>query len=469
MTDLEIVLSQISDSTPSSGLVIVQPNDPLQTCRICRYEFRASVTLLGKKIPCAHCGALVEVVAADKQKEDPLIGKKIGNCRLSYRLGAGGIGLVYAGNQLSVGRNVAIKMLGAKAGANEVLVQRFQREAKLSAQINHPGVVQVYDYGFDRGVHYQIMELVEGGTLAQLIETQKRLPWKEVLDIGQQLAAALVHLHNNDIIHRDIKPANVLITLENGRRKAKLADLGLAKQLDEEQTVSGLTMEGKPLGSPAYMPPEQVRNAKDATRASDIYGLGATLYAAITGARPFDGKTSYEVMAHVLTKTATPPITVVPDIPAQLNELIIRCLSKDVAQRPANAESVEKSLSDLIAVHGKPDIVSVTAPTPAWKRPSAAGASAATLSADSEHFTPPTLQHGGKHSLSINEARGAVAPSSANTSPSATWKRPTSQANAPASEPHARAPHAVMPGWAIGVMIGMGVVIIALLVVIALK
>jgi serine/threonine protein kinase len=466
MTELPIQLSQLPDATPGGGVVVVQPNDPLQTCRVCRYEFRASAKLLGKKIPCSHCGALVEIISSDKQKDDPLVGKRVGNCRLSYRLGAGGIGLVYAGDQLSVGRRVAIKMLGAKAGGNEVLVQRFQREAKLSAQINHPGVVQVYDYGFDRGVHYQIMELVDGGTLANLIETHQRLPLKDVFDLGLQLAQALVHLHKNDIIHRDIKPANVLISVVNGRRLAKLADLGLAKQLDDDQAVGGLTMEGKPLGSPSYMPPEQVRNAKDATRASDIYGLGATMYAAITGTRPFDGKTSYEVMAHVLTKEVVPPIKLVPDLPPALNTFIIQCLSKDAAKRPQDAESVEQffaHMQDQLLKSPGANASGASSPgSAAWKRP-VAGV---------EDTTPPTFQQGGMSSSSRdkNSENKAVNRHTSQAS-SATWRRLAAYVpdSGEPGKPAPQAPRNALPGWAIGVIIALGVIIIALLVVIALK
>lgn len=468
MTDLPAPADSMPEATPDGGIVAVQPNDPLQVCRVCRYEFRASAKLAGKRIPCSHCGTLVEITAGAPVANDPLIGKRIGNCRLSYRLGAGGIGLVYAGEQLSVGRKVAIKMLGAKAGANDVLVQRFQRESKLAAQINHPNVVHVYDCGYDRGVHFQLMELVDGGTLANLIETQVRLPWREAADLALQITRALEYIHGQDIIHRDIKPANILITVEAGRRIAKLADLGLAKQLDAEQAQMGLTLEGKPLGSPSFMPPEQVRNAKDATRASDIYGVGATFYAALTGYRPFDGKTSYEVMANVLTKEVVPPKTTVPDLPPALNDLIMRCLSKDAAKRPQKAEELARELEKLLGDHGGPAPVKAATPaSSAWKRPEAGMA---------EH-TPPTMPN-----RDAAEARRTIGqPSAPAATPTASWRRPSTEGGV--DEP----PHAAKPGapptpttpavparsgispLAIGVLIGLGVAIVALLVVLILK
>ena len=473
MTDLPAPADQLPDAA-GDAILTVQPNDPLQTCRVCRYEFRASAKLAGKKIPCSHCGTQVEIISAAPTANDPLIGKRIGNCRLTYRLGAGGIGLVYAGDQLSVGRKVAIKMLGAKAGANDVLVQRFQRESKLAAQINHPHVVHVYDCGYDRGVHFQLMELVDGGTLSNLIETQVRLPWREAADLALQITRALEYIHGHEIIHRDIKPANILITVENGRRIAKLADLGLAKQLDAEQAQLGLTLEGKPLGSPSYMPPEQVRNAKDATRASDLYGVGATFYSALTGYRPFDGKTSYEVMANVLTKEVVPPKTMVPDLPPALNDLIMRCLAKDPAKRPQKAEDLARDLERLLSDHGGPGPVKTSATgSSTWKRPETSGVS------DSTPATIPGRDATDQRRVS----QPATAPAPAPT-PTASWKRPTTAGAAGDGSPLLPpSPAAVVPplppGTApqrqalsplvVGMLIGLGLTIIVLLVVLILK
>jgi serine/threonine protein kinase len=452
MTDLPADAAQMPDATPSGGSPLATTDGLLQSCRICRHEFRVPPRLIGKKVPCSHCGTLVEIVAPTSAS-DPLIGKRIGNCRLTYRLGAGGIGLVYAADQLSMGRAVAIKMLGAKAGANEVLVQRFQRESKLAAQINHPNVVHVYDCGFDRGVHFQLMELVEGGTLASLVDEHVRLPWREAADLALQIARALQHIHGLDIIHRDIKPANILIgTDQHGRRLAKLADLGLAKQLDAETDAgNGLTMEGKPLGSPAFMPPEQVRNAKDATVRSDLYGVGATFYAAITGYRPFDGRTSYEVMANVLTKEIVPPGVTATDLPPAFNDLILRCLAKDPARRPASAEALAGELERLLAAHGEQPAAAPKVSTNSWRRPQAGGDPGA---------KPPS-------SSWRRPASEPPAPAQAPSAPaSASWKRPPAPAVPAASAPPASGG---MSGAALGVLIALGVAIVVLLAILVLK
>ncbi len=460
MTNIPTAAHRAPDATPADGAG-APATDLLLSCHVCRHEFRAPTTLIGKRMPCAHCGALVDVAAGASAAADPLAGKKIGNCRLSYRLGAGGIGLVYAADQLSVGRRVAIKMLGAKAGANQVLVTRFQRESQLAAQINHPNVVHVYDCGFDRGVHFQVMELVDGGTLAGLIEEQRRLPWREACDLTLQLSQALELMHGMDIIHRDIKPANILIGHDgHGRRIAKLADLGLAKQIDGASGGIGLTLEGKPLGSPSFMPPEQVEDAKHATRRSDIYGLGASLYMAVTGTRPFDGKTPYEVMSRVMTAAVVPPSALVADLPQPLSELIVRLLSRDPAGRPESMGALGAQLAALLAQPG------IEPPPPAkgtaaWKRPAAAAAASGQAPGS---LTPPTLQQ-----ASGPAARPATA---------ATWKRPRPAAQAPAAgataaqrgpDAAAASPRPAARSWPLAALIVIALVVVGLVVLMLVR
>jgi serine/threonine-protein kinase len=463
MTNIPTGAHRAPDATPGEGASF-PATDLLLCCHVCRHEFRAPKKLIGKRLPCAHCGALVDVTSGAGAAADPLAGKKIGNCRLTYRLGAGGIGLVYAADQLSVGRRVAIKMLGAKAGANQVLVSRFQRESQLAAQINHPNVVHVYDCGFDRGVHFQIMELVDGGTLAGLIEERGRLPWREACDLALQLSQALELMHRMDIIHRDIKPANILIGKDaQGRRIAKLADLGLAKQIDGASAGNGLTMEGKPLGSPSFMPPEQVEDAKHATRRSDIYGLGASLYMSVTGSRPFEGKTPYEVMSRVLTATLAPPISLVADLPQPLNELIMRLLSRDPDGRPESMGDLSKLLEAILTQHadGVPPRANGTA---GWKR-SAPPSAVAAPSADER--TPPTLQP-----ATGPRTRPATA---------STWKRPGSAAQPPAPAvasaqlpADARSASSAPPrpearSWPVAAVIVMAVVIVCMLILVLIR
>jgi len=321
----------------------------LQTCKSCNHEFRAHTKLVGKSVPCPYCQRSM-VIVAEAVIEDKLVNQEIGGCRLVKRLGAGALGVVYEAKQISVNRRVAIKMLSSKAAADAEIVQRFQREANLCAKIRNDGVVGVYDCGQDRSVHFLTMEFIDGPTLAGLIEEQGRLPWRDAATFIMQVAHALDHLHSQGIIHRDIKPANILI--ENGSR-AKLADLGLAKQVDNDAAAGGgLTMQGIAMGSPAYMPPEQIRNARDATASADIYALGATFYQAVTGIIPFDGKNGTEVMTKVLREEPKPVASLVPDIPVGVAALIHSMLAKDPANRPASAKAL---IAEIEAVQADPN------------------------------------------------------------------------------------------------------------------
>lgn len=315
----------------------------LTTCKYCQHEFRVPARLAGKQLNCPSCQRLIQVAAA--KSEDKLVGKEVGNCRLVRRLGAGALGVVYEAEQVSMGRRVAIKMLSSRAAAQPEVVSRFQREAKLSAAMQHNHVVGVYDCGMDRGVHFLLMEFVDGTTLAGLTEEAEtgRLDAKTATGYIRQVAEALSYAHGKDIIHRDIKPANILVSRSG---VAKLADLGLAKQLDADDGA-GLTMQGMALGSPAYMPPEQIRNARDAGRTADIYALGATWYQTVSGKLPFDGKNSTEVLTKVLREQPPPLAQLVPDLPANVRELIERMMDKDAAKRPQSADELIQLIDAL--------------------------------------------------------------------------------------------------------------------------
>ena len=288
--------------------------------------------------------------------EDKLVGKTLGGCRLIKRLGAGAIGVVYEGELPGQDRHVAVKMLTSRAAGDEKVVQRFEREARLCAAIQHPNVVGVHSCGFDRGVHFLVMEFIDGDTLATLVEEHGRLPWERAARLILQVARGLEYAHSQGIVHRDIKPANILVTTAG---VAKLADLGLAKQLDDERSITGdnqmgLTMQGVALGSPAYMPPEQIRSAKDVTPVSDLYALGASLYQLVTGVLPYDGRSAAEVMTKVLREEPRAINDLAPETPPAISAFIIRTLSKDPAGRPQDCGRFIVELEDAIA---RPEVV----------------------------------------------------------------------------------------------------------------
>ena len=322
----------------------------LITCRFCQHEFRVARRLLGKHARCPYCAVLLKPNGEASAVEDKLLGKQLGGCRLTKRLGAGALGLVYAAESVVDGQRVAVKMLSSKAASEESLVKRFHREARLCSQIDHPHLVRVYDCGFDRGVNYLVMELVEGGTMASLIEERGAVPWQEALGLIRQVARALEHVATLNIVHRDIKPANILISSQG---TAKLADLGLAKQHDVEGEGVELTMQGVAIGSPSYMAPEQVRDSRSARAPADIYSLGATWYHLLSAVMPFIGRNGAQVLGMVLREVPKPIRERVPELPAGVAELVTRMMAKEAKDRPQSASEL---LAELDAVEAQPEL-----------------------------------------------------------------------------------------------------------------
>jgi serine/threonine protein kinase len=217
---------------------------------------------------------------------------------------------------------------------------RFEREAKLCQKIKHPNVVAVDRFGCENKIHFMVMELVDGATMEEVIDKQGVLGWRQVVHLILQIAQALDYIAKAGIIHRDVKPGNILLT-QGG--VAKLLDLGFAKRMgasDSDRVPSqagDLTMQGVSMGSPAYMPPEQVLDAKSAEATADVYSLGATFYHALTGQTPFNGKTAYEIMEKVLRQPAPEVRSINPNIPKAINQLILWTMEKKPEHRPATA------------------------------------------------------------------------------------------------------------------------------------
>jgi serine/threonine-protein kinase len=317
----------------------------LLSCKLCNHEFRAANHLRGKTVLCPHCSAKVQVGDSIEDRSDPLIGRTVRGCRLEKRLGAGAMGAVYQAYYLKGQRAVAIKLLSSKAAKDPDQVRRFQREGELGRNLDHPNIVKVLDQGEEKGAHFMVMELVEGQSLAELIDENERLPWQQAAEVVRAIASALDHTKLNAVVHRDIKPGNILIR-QDGR--AMLVDLGLGKQLSAEASI--LTMQGACMGTPAYMPPEQIVDASAVTHAADVYALGATFYHAVTGRQPFPGKSAGEIMTKLRHEPLTPPKELVPGIPQGINDLICFMMEKQAEDRPQNPaeliEALDEALSD---------------------------------------------------------------------------------------------------------------------------
>lgn len=221
-------------------------------------------------------------------------GTLLGQYRLVRLIASGGMGEVYEAIQLSLDRRVALKLIAPHLTSQPEFLQRFEREAKSAAMLNHPNIVQVYDFGCADGQHYLAMEFVDGSDVSELLRARGKLGVEEALQIIEQTAAALNAAHQQRIIHRDIKPANLLVTKSG---LIKVSDLGLAKRLDE---ASEMTLTGAGIGSPHFLAPEQASDASTVDHRADIYSLGITLLYLLTGKRPFERSSAFSVvLAHV--------------------------------------------------------------------------------------------------------------------------------------------------------------------------
>ncbi|HSH21960.1 MAG TPA: protein kinase, partial [Candidatus Caenarcaniphilales bacterium] len=250
--------------------------------------------------------------------------------RLVELLGEGGMATIYRGQDAQLGREVAVKVLRAEYGRDAAFVARFRQEAQAAASLNHPNVVNVHDFGMEAGDPYIVMELVEGGDLAQIIRERGALEPTTAARIAQQMADALEAAHAQGIIHRDIKPTNVLIT-RGGR--VKVADFGIARAFSEAQ----LTMPGTTLGSVHYFSPEQARG-EVVTTASDIYSLGLVLFEMLTGRRAWTGDSPGAVAVARLAADAPTASSVRPEVPPALDAIVRAALRRVPAERPTGAE-----------------------------------------------------------------------------------------------------------------------------------
>jgi hypothetical protein len=261
-----------------------------------------------------------------------------GRYLLQREIARGGMGIVYQARDSVLARPLALKQLAADEDSPESL-QRFRREAQALARLTHPNIVQVHDFLEDGGRPWIVMELVDGEDLGSVLRRRGAIPVREAVRLAAPLADALDFAHRRGVLHRDVKPGNVLVTKEG---VPKLADFGIARI----RRSARCTAAGAIVGSPAYLSPEQVAGEEGDPR-SDLYSFGVMLYEMLTGRLPFDGVTAVTLVAH-LTEPAPRPRRLAPNVPGELDRLILAMLEKDPGRRPADLGAISRQLHAFV-------------------------------------------------------------------------------------------------------------------------
>ncbi|MEI6232477.1 MAG: protein kinase [Planctomycetota bacterium] len=269
------------------------------------------------------------VESTSEAKAEPTT-QRIGHYELLLKLGEGGMGAVYKANDTRNGKIVAIKVLPRSKAKDDLFLKRFEMEARATFELDHPNIVHGYDVGNADGYHFLVIEFVQGYDLCALLEQRGRFPEAEALNILEQMAKALDHIHTEHLVHRDIKPENILIG-EDG--VAKLTDMGLTVDDPAKGRRRRLTEAGIAMGTPFYLSPEQIKGESDVDIRSDIYALGATTYEMVTGRPPFEGDTPAIVMMKHLNDTVPSPHDLDRTISINFCHLLERMMAKDPFHR----------------------------------------------------------------------------------------------------------------------------------------
>jgi len=356
-------------------------------CPSCKARYRTAGLAAGKRIRCRKCQTVIvvdeELLRADTvhgqavkpgtdveskpryagEFPDLIAGQVLGRCRILRELGHGAMGGVHLAQHTTLDIPVAIKVLPPRlASRDPQFVERFLREARLAAKIEHPNVIGVKDVDQDAttGFYYIVLEYVDGGSVRDRLRREGPLPVDQALRITADVTRALTAAAQHAVVHRDIKPDNIMLTRGG---QVKLADMGIAKQQSDD---TGVTMSQAMIGTPAYMSPEQATDAKNVDARADIYSLGATLYHMLVGVVPYDGDTVYTVLTKLATEPTPDPRAVRPEIPATTAQLCMKMMAKNPAERYqtpqellAAIEGAIAALDSLVLMPDSPPAVSV--------------------------------------------------------------------------------------------------------------
>jgi len=291
-----------------------------------------------------------------------LEGERLGQFILEKFIGGGGMGVVFRALDTTLNREVAVKVLSRNQSADEEALRRFRNEAQSAARLNHDNIARVHYVGEDRGVHYIVFEFIEGVNIRDMVERRGPLPLDEAVSYTFQIAQALEHASQRDVIHRDIKPSNVLVTPDG---KAKLVDMGLARLNQVAHANNDLTASGVTLGTFDYISPEQARDPRSADVRSDLYSLGCSFFYMLTGRPPFPEGTVLQKLLQHQADIPIDPRTLRPDLPLEITRILTRLLAKNPAQR--YQQPIE--LTDELAAIGEKLGMQLSSPRTVWVPP----------------------------------------------------------------------------------------------------
>jgi tRNA A-37 threonylcarbamoyl transferase component Bud32 len=293
---------------------------------------------------------IVGVQTIGTLRREAFAAKQLGQYRLKKRLGSGGMGEVYLAEHQMMKRPCAVKLIRPEKAGDPRMLARFEREVRATAKLSHWNSIDIYDYGRTAdGTFYYVMEYLPGHNIGEIVEGYGVIPAGRALYLLDQVCAALSEAHGIGLVHRDIKPANIFCAYRGGVFDViKLLDFGLAKPTMDTSADAQLTMAGTVTGSPLFMSPEQASGDDAIDARSDIYSLGAVMYYMLTGQPPFTGDNPLKVMIAHASQEVVPPRQINPEIPAELEEIVLRCLEKDPDHRFQSVADLRSSLRDVV-------------------------------------------------------------------------------------------------------------------------
>ena len=280
------------------------------------------------------------------------VARKFGQYQLIRKLGEGGMGEVYLAEHNLLKRPCALKLIKPEAGSDPIAMARFEREVQSAARLAHPNTIEIFDYGLTGdGTFYYVMEYLRGQSLGDLVRNHGPLPAGRVIYLMRQVCAGLAEAHGMGLVHRDLKPANVFVAVRGGESDvSKVLDFGLVK-LTRDPGAASLTSDMTISGTPMFMAPEQTVGDRTLDARADIYALGAMMYHALTGQPPFSGENAFAVMMAHSRDPVVPPSQVNPNVPADLEQVVLRCLAKKPEDRFPSAKALGQALAACAAAN----------------------------------------------------------------------------------------------------------------------